>query len=70
MPAKKEDKLTNIKKGKVILVKFIAIFNFSSSSTNPGAIRLTTIGIKISATKIKNNKARNNKLKILFAKKY
>ena len=68
MPEKKEDKLTNIKKGKVILVKSIAIFIFSLSSTNPGAIKFTTIGIKISATKTKNNKAKNNKLKILLAK--
>ena len=68
MPAKKEDRLTNIKKGKVILVKSVATLIFSLSSTNPGAIKLTTIGMKISATKTKKNKAKNNKLKISFAK--
>ena len=68
IPAKKEAKLTNIKKGKVILVKSIAIFIFSLSSTNPGAIKFTTIGIKISAIRTKSNNAKNNKLKILLAK--
>ena len=56
IPAKKDDKLTNIKKGNVILVKSVAILIFSLSSTNPGAIMLTTIGIKISATKTKKIK--------------
>ena len=68
IPAKKEDKLTNIKKGNVILVKSVAILIFSLSSTNPGAIIPTTIGMKISATKTKISNAKNNKLKISFAK--
>ena len=65
---KKEDKLTNIKKGRVILVKFIASSIFLSSSTNPGAINFTKEGIKISITKTKTNKPQNNKLKISLAK--
>ena len=64
---KKEDKLTNNKKGKVILVKSIASLIFSLSSTNPGAIKPTTTGIKISAIKTNVNKLTNNKLKISFA---
>ena len=66
--AKKEDKLTNSKKGKVILVKSIASSIFSFSSTNPGAIKPTKAGIKISIIRTKNNKPTNNKLKISFAK--
>ena len=65
---KKEDKLTNIRKGKVILVKTMASSTFSVFSTNPGAIKLTTKGMKISAIKTKKNKPKNNKLKILLAK--
>ena len=38
MAEKNEDKLTNNKKGKVILVKFVANSIFSKSPTNPGAI--------------------------------
>ena len=60
---KKEDKLTNIKKGKVILVKSIANCNFSLFSINPGAIKLTTKGIKISAITTKNSKPKNKRLK-------
>ena len=65
--AKKDDKLTNIKNGKVILVKSITSSIFLLFSTNPGAIKLTTAGIKISATKTKVNKPKNNKLKISLA---
>ena len=50
---KKEDKLTNIKKGKVILVKVVANSNFLVSSTKPGAINPTKIGIKISIIRTK-----------------
>ena len=39
IPAKKEDRLTNAKKGKVILVKSTAKLNLLMSSTNPGAIK-------------------------------
>ena len=66
--AKKEDKLTNIKNGKVILVKLIASSIFSESSTNPGAIKDTKTGVNNSISKIKNNNPQNNKLKISFAK--
>ena len=41
IPAKKDDKLTNNKKGKVILVNSTARLNFILSSTNPGAIKKT-----------------------------
>ena len=41
IPEKNEDKLTNNKKGKVILVNSIARLNFIFSSANPGAIKLT-----------------------------
>ena len=39
IPEKKEDKLTNNKKGKVILVNSTTRLNFILSSKNPGAIR-------------------------------
>ena len=39
IPAKKEDKLTNAKKGKVILVKSTAKLNLLLSSIKPGAIK-------------------------------
>ena len=39
MPEKNEDKLTNNKKGKVILVSSTARLNFILLSTNPGAIK-------------------------------
>ena len=64
---KKDDKLTNNKNGKVILVRLIAISNFFVSWVNPGAINDTNKGIKISIIKtiISNDKKRI--LKILFA---
>ena len=64
---KKEDRLTNIRKGKVILVKVVANSNFLVSSTKPGAISPTKIGIKISIMRTKKNKAKNNKLKTSLA---
>ena len=64
---KKEDRLTNIKKGKVILVKIVANSNFLASSTNPGAINATKIGMKISIMRTKKNKTKNNKLKTSLA---
>ena len=39
IPEKKEDRLTNNKKGKVIRVNSIAKENLKLSSMNPGAIR-------------------------------
>ncbi len=39
IPEKNEDKLTNNKKGKVILVNSTARLNFILSSINPGAIK-------------------------------
>ena len=38
IPEKKDDKLINIRNGKVILVNWTAKSNFSSFSINPGAI--------------------------------
>ena len=64
---KKEDKLTNSKKGKVILVKVVANSNFLVSSTKPGAINPTKIGIKSSIMRTKKNKTKNNKLKTSLA---
>ena len=65
--AKKEDNLINIKKGKVNLVNSTARSIFFLSSTNPGAIKLTNNGIKISTSKTKNIKPKNNKLNISLA---
>ena len=39
IPEKNEDKLTNNKNGKVILVSSTAKLNFSKLSKNPGAIK-------------------------------
>ena len=61
---KKDAKHTNIKNGNVILVKDIESSNFSASTTNPGAIKLTKIGIKISIINTKKNKPKNKRLKI------
>ena len=65
---KKDDKLTNNKKGKVILVREIVRSSFSEFSEKPGAIINTNEGINISITNTINNKPIKSKLKILFAK--
>ena len=64
---KKDDKLTNNKNGNVILVRLIAISNFSVSSLKPGAINATNNGIKISIIKTIASKDKKRILKILFA---
>ena len=64
---KKDDKLTNNKNGKVILVKEIARFIFSLSSVKPGAIKLTNKGMNSSTIKTKIKSPKNNKLNISFA---
>ena len=64
---KNDAKQIKNKKGNVILVKFVANSIFSKSPTNPGAIIETNRGIKISITIVKNNKPKNNKLKISLA---
>ncbi len=64
---KKDDKLTNSKNGKVILVRLIAISNFSESSVKPGAINDTNSGIKISIIKTIASSDKKRILKILFA---
>ena len=64
---KKDDKLTNNKNGKVILVKLIVKFNFSEFSLNPGAIIKTNPGIKISIIKTKMSKKIKRTLNIEFA---
>ena len=38
IPEKKDERLTNSRKGNVILVSSIARLNFMSFSTNPGAM--------------------------------
>ena len=40
IPEKKDERLTNNKKGNVILVSSTARLNFMSFSTNPGAINI------------------------------
>ena len=64
---KNDAKQIKNKKGNVILVKFVANSIFSKSPTNPGAIIETNAGIKISIIIVKNNKPKNNKLKISLA---
>ena len=67
---KKEARLIKNKNGKVILVKFMAMFNFSVSFEKPGAIILINDGIKISIIRIVKNRTKNNKLKIVFANEF
>ena len=50
IPEKNEDKLTNNKNGNVILVNSTARLNLILSTKNPGAIRYTKKGVKISAS--------------------
>ena len=61
---KNDAKQIKSKKGKVILVKFIATDIFSKSPTNPGAMIETNKGIKISIIIVKNNNPKKRKLKI------
>ena len=67
---KKDARLIKNKKGNVILVRSIAIFNFSVSFENPGAINLIKAGMNISIIKIVKNNPNNNKLKIVFANEF
>ena len=62
-----KDKLTNNRKGNVILVREIVRSNLSELSEKPGAIIKTNDGIKISITNTINNNPISSKLKILFA---
>ena len=64
---KKDDKLTNNKNGKVILVKLITKFILYSLPLNPGAIRNTNKGIKISMIKTKKSKLKISKLNTFVA---
>ena len=63
IPEKKDDMLTNNKKGKVILENSIAKLYFRLFSTNPGAIRKITYGVNISTIKIIANRVTINKNK-------
>ena len=65
---KKDARLIKNKKGNVILVRSVAIFNFSVSFENPGAINLIKAGMNISIIKIVKNKPNSNRLKIVLAK--
>jgi hypothetical protein len=65
--AKNDAKQIKNKKGKVILVKFIAIVIFSKLPTNPGAIIDTNAGIKISIIIVRNNNPKKRRLKISLA---
>ena len=64
---KKDAKQMKNKKGKVILVRFIATVIFSKSSTNPGAIIETNVGIKISIIIVKKSNPKKRILKISLA---
>ena len=63
IPEKKEDKLTNNKKGNVILVSSTARLNLISSTKKPGAMRYTKKGVKISARVIIISKVITRRLK-------
>ena len=65
---KKEDKLTNNKKGNVILVRKIVRSILSELSEKPGAIIKINEGINISIINTNKNKPIKSKLNILFAK--
>ena len=63
IPEKKEDKLTKSKKGNVILVNSTAKLNFISLSINPGAIKYTKYGVKISTKVTKKSKIITSRLR-------
>ena len=65
---KKDARLMNIKKGNVILVKKTVNANLSELSANPGAIKYTNIGMKISKIKTIAKRNKIKKLKTSFAK--
>ena len=67
---KKDARLIKNKKGNVILVRSIAIFNFSKSLENPDAIILIKAGMNISIIKIVKNKPNISRLKIVLAKDF
>ena len=52
---------------KSVILILIASSIFSLSSVNPGAIKLTKLGIKSSTSNTKKNKLKNNKLNISLA---
>ena len=68
IPEKNDDKLTNNKKGNVILVNSTARLNLISSEIKPGAIIYTRNGVNISAIVTTNNKINKIRLKISSAK--
>ena len=65
---KKEARHIKNRKGKVILLKSTASYNFSGSLIKPGAIKKINCGIKIAATNTKNSKIIKSKLNTFFAK--
>ena len=68
MAEKKDAKLINIKKGKVILVNATSQFHLLvSHPQSPGAIKKINSGIIISIIRTKKNNPTTSKLKILFA---
>ena len=68
MPEKKEDRLTNNRKGNVIFVSSTAKLNLFKSFTNPGAIILTKKGVKISTISTIKSKIIINSVKSSLAK--
>tara|TARA_B100001248_G_scaffold253386_1_gene230589 strand:+ start:547 stop:837 length:291 start_codon:yes stop_codon:yes gene_type:complete len=65
---KKEAKLTNNMKGKVIFVNCVAKRNFSGSDLKPGAINDTKKGMNNSIKSTNANRKIVKRLKILLAK--
>ena len=63
---KKEDKLTNNKKGNVILVRKMVNSSLSELSEKPGAIIKINSGMNISITNTINNKPSKSKLNTLL----
>ena len=65
---KKDARLTNNIKGKVIFVKWVAKANFSGLDLKPGAINDTKKGINNSTKNTNAKRKRVKRLKILLAK--
>ena len=65
---KKDAKLINSIKGKVIFVNWVAKANFSGLDLKPGAIKETKKGINNSIISTNPNRKIVNRLKILLAK--
>ena len=65
---KKDDKETNNRKGKVILLKSVASLNFSGSLAKPGEIKKINPPINTSAMIVSGKRIINKKLKTELVK--